>query len=139
MGDVSLMFPFHNLVYSIDLAVVQGNCAGLIFRLNHNNYYYFALKISGDYLLSRHEDANGGNDFLLLSGTSPFIHQGVQQWNTLTVYANETVMQLWVNDHYLATVSDKTLSAGTIGVAVSVGGEKIMTNARFRNAHVWQP
>lgn len=135
----SSQFPFHNLVYSVDLAIYQGNYAGLIFRLNHNNYYYFSLKITGTYELTRHEDADGGNDYLLYNGSSPFIHQGLRQWNTLTIFAQDATFQLWANGHYLATVSDNALTAGTIGVAVSIGGENSDTNAWFRNARIWQP
>ncbi len=138
----SAQYPFHNLVYSLDLAIYRGDYAGLIFRLNHGNYYYFSLKIDGTYELSLHESTTGGHDILLYPDSSPipspFIHRGLRQWNTLTVFAEGT-FQLWANGHYLATVSDRTLNVGTIAVGVSIGGENIVTNAWFRNARVWQP
>lgn len=133
-------FPFHNLVYSLDVAIYKGDYAGLIFRLDHNhNYYYFSLKTTGMYELIRHDDANGGHNIFLAGSSSPFIRQGLRQWNTLTVFAQDSTFQLWVNGHYLTTVSDKALTLGTIAVAVSIGGENIETNGWFRNAHVWQP
>ncbi|HZR44680.1 MAG TPA: helix-turn-helix transcriptional regulator [Ktedonobacteraceae bacterium] len=137
-GD-STVQSFHDLNYTIELSIRQGNRGGLIFRLRNHAYYYFSITLAGAYYLLRHETTDGGDDTIIASGSTSVIQKNPDQWNTLQVVAQNQAFQLWINRHYITTAHDNAYSQGTIGVAVSAGTSTLFTEVWFRHAQVWIP
>lgn len=131
---------FTDLYYSLDVQIHQGKQSGLIFRNHKNNYYYFSITTTGTYVLLFHTSADGGNDTAITTGTSSSIHQGLEQWNRLTIIARGTSLTLFINGIQIGTYTDATYKQGVIGVAVNGPTLLNVTGiSLFKNAEVWTP
>lgn len=127
---------FSNFVYQVSMTISSGGEGGIIFRGNKANgqYYLFRIDVSGAYALDLY---NGASKYTLLkSGVNPAILSGAGQSNELTVIADKGTLDLFVNQSYVDSVSDTTLSAGQIGVAVI--NTSLPATVTFSNAEVWK-
>jgi serine/threonine protein kinase len=131
---------FSTLFYAIDVAIQAGTEAGLIFRNTNNAYYYFAITTTGHYALEWHSPVDGGQDQIIVSGTSSAILQGKGQWNVLTVLAQGSTFKLYINTLLVTSATDTTYTQGTIAVGVNGPNSQGVTgDAWFKNAVVWVP
>ena len=130
---------FSDLAYSINVTILQGNQAGLIFHKIGNNYYAFDISTDGTYIVTKHtDDGNGnGSDQILTPGTpfSTAIHQGQ---NMLEVIVINNSFQLWINNNPLPSISDDTYSGGTIATSVNAS-QTGQTVALFQDLKLWTP
>ncbi len=125
---------FHDFVYQVTMTISAGSEGGIIFRANKDQgqYYLFRIDTNGDYAL---EVYNGNKYALLVSGNSSEIYAGIGVSNDLTVIAQKNQLTLFANNNYIASVSDKTLSSGQIGVAAL--NADLPATVDFSNAQVW--
>ena len=137
-GHYHYCFPltinFSNFDYEVQVTLVQGDEAGIVFRVNDTNhtFYFFHVDNQGNYALDVY---NQGSPSTLKSGSSPAINQASGQANVLGVVANGSQINLYVNHQQVDSVTDSTLSQGEVGVAVSDNTNT--TEATFANARVW--
>jgi hypothetical protein len=143
--------PAHNfsdLAYSIVMTLHQGYMGGLVFRLNSDNYYGFYLTTKGMYQVLWHTNTDSGNDTSIDPANSSFdsfkfssaIRQGLEQQNTLSVLAQGTSLQFYINGQRVSSVQDSTYSSGTIGVIIGDPKDQTsVTSATFNHAQVWTP
>jgi eukaryotic-like serine/threonine-protein kinase len=128
---------FTNFAYEVQMMIVSGNCGAIIFRADFQNfrYYYFRICANGSYKLLRFTSQNTSTP-LLQQVSSPFIHRGLGQINTMAVVANGNNLMLFVNHSSLGTVPDTLYSKqGQIGVAAD--NDTSPTEVIFSNAKVW--
>ncbi len=130
---------FSNFAYQVQMTIIQGDYGGIIFRADGANskYYYFRIGKDGAYDLTASHDNTFSHDQLLKSGTAPsIIKTGLNQANLVAVAANGSNLYLFVNQKFLAQVSDNTYKSGQIGV---FGGDFASKSAdvAFTNAQVW--
>jgi transcriptional regulator with XRE-family HTH domain len=129
--------PFSTFIYQIDIVLLRGSRAGIIFRADdQSDMYYFSLNASGQYEL----DMIGSSNENLLSGKSAFIVQGYNRKNHLQVEAHGAQISVWVNGHLLGNKQDTTYTTGYIGVCVgdyANSSDPTVTTALFQDAHVW--
>jgi hypothetical protein len=129
---------FSNFAYQVLLTITKGRQgqAGLIFRADNDNtsYYFFHIDTNGSYAL----DLYGKSDRVsnLLQGMSSVISIGLGQSNQITVIADSDTISLYANEHYLASVRDRALSAGKIGLGVVDRSTPV--EVQFTKAQVWQ-
>jgi hypothetical protein len=125
---------FDNFVYEVQLTIVRGEQAGLLFRVSSDqqSYYLFRIGIDGSFALDLYQRSGATT---LLSGFSPAITTGLTQSNTLDVLATQQTIALYVNQQNVGSVSETTLSAGAIGVVALDYG--LPCTAEFSNARVW--
>jgi hypothetical protein len=126
---------FSNFVYQISMTITSGNEGGIIFRADKDTgqYYLFRIDISGAYALDLY---NKTSYAMLSSGISPAIEPGLNQSNDLTVIANKSTLDLFVNQNFVASITNKTLSSGQIGVAALNSG--LPGTVDFSDAEVWK-
>ncbi len=129
---------FSNFAYEVQMTIVQGDEAGIVFRVNDTNhtYYFFRIDSQGNYALVVY---NGVSDNIRTSGNvsdtnTPF-NTGLAQANLLGVVAMNSQITLYVNHQSVATLTDTTYSQGEVGVAVFENTNP--TEAVFTNAKVW--
>ncbi len=126
---------FSNFAFQVQMTISQGEGGGLIFRDNNAEAYRFYVSSNGYYDLVVTPPRNGTGVTRLVTGPSATINTGLNQTNMLTVIARNSMIYLYVNKQYVASVSDSTSSSGEIGLFAydSTGS----TDVIFSNAQVW--
>ena len=128
---------FSNFAYQVQMTITNGNHAqgGILFRADSKTgqYYLFRIGIDGSYALELY---NKSQFTTLSSGFSSQITIGLNQSNQLDVLANNSTLYLYVNQGFVASVTDSTLSSGQIGVVAIDDSTPIV--AQFTNAQVWK-
>jgi hypothetical protein len=130
-----------NFAYQVQMTIVTGDKGGLIFRSDNidqnsypfsTNYYFLSISHNGDYNLYYHSDKP---PVQLASGSDSAIKMGLNQPNLLTVIARGSNISVYVNKHYITSVSDSTRGSGLVGVFALSNGNP--TDVRFSNAQQW--
>lgn len=112
------------------------NSYGLLFRFqDRENFYRFDISGDGYYLLSKF--VNGEWTTLIDWTESDHINRE-DAANTLKVAAFGSTISLWVNDQFLASVEDDSLSHGNFGFFASTFGEPYMWTS-YDNLRMWVP
>ena len=126
---------FSNFAYQVQLIFDKGNQAGIIFRAtsSKDTFYFFHIGIDGSYALDLYKSAQQAN--ALSHGFSSAITTGLTQSNQIAVIAVKGQLFLYANQQYITSITDSTLTSGTIGVAVQDG--TIPAEVEFSNAQVW--
>ncbi len=126
---------FSDFAYEVQMTVDSGTQGGIVFRANgsQNTFYLFRIGIDGSYFLDLY---NGSTAPVLLSyGYTAAITPGLSQQNTIAVIAVQHSIDLYVNQQYVASVTNTSLTSGTIGVASF--DDSVPTEIEFSNAQVW--
>ena len=131
---------FSNFKFQAQMTILKGNAGGIIFRdIGPENYYfrlyYFSIGQDGSYSLQRYVHAPANSFSQLAHDQSPFIKTGPGQTNLIAVVARGNNIDLYVNQQYLASVTDSTYSQGQIGLAAQSQGDP--TEVAFSNAQVY--
>ncbi len=126
---------FNNFAYQVQMNITKGSEGGMLFRANNarGQYYLFRIDTQGTYNL---EVYNNGQLTTLSSGHTLAITLGLKQTNQVAVIANHTNFYLYINQQYVATVTDTTFSSGQIGVAAL--DYSTPTEVEFSNVQVWK-
>lgn len=113
---------YTNFFYAAHLHIIKGDQGGLLFRGNSSLYgfYYFYIDTNGNYALDIYFQNSYSST--LISGKSNFINTMAGADNLLAVQAKGKVFSLYVNKHFLNTITDNrnTFSTGQVGVIASV-------------------
>ncbi len=126
---------FSDFLYEVQMTVDTGTQGGIVFRADgsQNSFYIFRIGIDGSYFLDLYKNATTAST--LLTGYSAAITPGLGQQNTVAVIAVQNTLDLYVNQQYVTSVTDSSLSSGEIGVASY--DESVPTEIEFSNAQVW--
>ncbi len=127
---------FQNFAYQVNMTLVTGSQAGLIFRSNNgnNSFYFFRVGTTGTYALDLYKNTTQAQT--LASGYNTNVPTGMKQSIHLAVLAKGDTFQLFVNEQYIASITDKNLSSGMIGLAAV--NSNLPTLATFTTAQVWK-
>lgn len=125
---------FDNFTYQVQMAFLKGNMGGIIFRqASHARFYAFVIAQKGGYFLFKND---GSQSQTLVQGSSPLIHQGLNQPNLLAVVAQGNKLDLYVNQHFLVSATDSSFTTGRIGmIALEVDAQAV--DVVFHNVRVW--
>src|SRR5205085_11245405 len=110
---------FGNFAYQVQMAIIKGDCGVIIFRADRSTikHYFFEVCQGGNYKLILYVDNTGTNARILTINSSSVIHTGLNQYNLIAVVANESTLDLYVNNQKIDSVSNNTYSYGQIAVA----------------------
>jgi hypothetical protein len=147
---------FSNFAYQVKMTFIQGDCGGILFRLNGEELYYFYIcqdsesaancaADSAEYGLIRYINDNARPSYVpILVGTggtawgcSQFINAGSNQTNTIAVRAQGPSIQLYVNQHPIWIGKDNNYLDGTIGVLARTFDPSRSSEVAFSGATVW--
>jgi hypothetical protein len=126
---------FSNFAYQVQMIFDKGNQAGIIFRAtgSKDTFYFFHIGIDDSYALDLYKSAKQAT--ALSHGFSSAITPGLTQANQIAVIAMKGQLLLYANQQYITSITDNTLTSGTIGVAVQDSTNP--TEVEFSNAQVW--
>lgn len=125
---------FSNMVFEVQVTIVQGDEAGIVFRAEgtQQNFYFFYVDADGVYYLDNYANTIAT---MKTAGTNAAIKIGTNVPNVLAVVATNNRLDLYVNYQKVDSVMDSTYSQGEIGVAAYSFLNP--TQAIFSNARVW--
>ena len=123
---------FSNFVFEVQMTLISGNYAGIIFRDNAANStsYLFRVDQAGHFALLLY---NTNQSKALLEGETPIIR--LKQSHLMAVVANNAEISLYLDRRLLGNVTDATYSRGQIGVFVGNSGNSAV--GEFRDARAW--
>jgi eukaryotic-like serine/threonine-protein kinase len=134
-GCIAHATDFTNFAYEVQMTMLSGDYAGIIFRADttRGTYYIFYIKPTGDYALRtlRNDQFTG----TLKSGSSTSIHTGLNATNLIAVVVQNGTITLYVNRTLIDSVSDSSYTHGAIGVFT--GNDVNAAETVFSNAKVW--
>ncbi len=131
---------FSDFAYQVKVNIIQGNVGGIAFRFDAINrkFYFFAINPDGVYAIVYvgGGSSSANNEKLLASATSTAIATGLNQPNTLTVIARGSNINIYINKHYVTTLTDSSSTIGAIGM---LGGNSASntSDVAFSDAQVW--
>ena len=127
---------FSNFAFEVQLSVIQGDCAGIIFRSNAPRFYFFRICQYGSYALYKYVSNSGSTSTTLRQGSSSAINTGPGQSNRIAVLANDSTISLYVNSQRIDSLTETSFSQGEIGVVASDTGSTV-TEVAYSNVKVW--
>jgi serine/threonine protein kinase len=128
---------FSNFAYQVQMTIISGDYGGLIFRANtvSGQYYYFRIGRDGSYVLARYVDNQSIHAHVLTDGVASIVRMNLNQANLILIVAKGSAIDLYANNHYIASVRDNSYSHGQIAVAAEDEGNS--TGVLFSDAKVW--
>ncbi len=127
---------FIDFAYQVQMTLVKGDQAGIIFRFDGIRKAFYSCSISNKGTYALDIDNQQGFVSQLTSGSSSAIKTGLNQSNLVAVLARGSQIYLYVNGQYLASAQDSTYKNGAIGVIAEDDGHP--TEALFSDAKVWK-
>ncbi len=131
---------FSNFAYQAHMTLLHGDGGALLFRVDdlHYTFYRFIIGSDGSYSL-RVLKNNAAPDTVLDAGYSSVIFTNMNRPEpvalTVTAIAYDSLIYLYANGQFLASVKDSTIGSGKIGVtAVDNHGP---TEVAFSDVQVW--
>ncbi len=135
----SNILSYDNTALQVDISLLSGSNAGMIFRANYQQYYDFGIDKQGDFFFRRHDPngAGGGSFTDLIPGTrSPAIAPGKRK-NTLLVIANGSDFKLFINGVFVGEAQDASYTGGQVGFSVETVPSVNTGEASFSNFKVY--
>ncbi|MGI9058847.1 MAG: DnaJ C-terminal domain-containing protein [Ktedonobacteraceae bacterium] len=128
---------YSNFAFQVQMNILKGDRGGIIFRADSTNFKFYLLRLGqdGTYTLFLYVDNNGSHARLLVQGNTSAMHTGQNQNNTVAVVARNANLYLYVNQQYVASVSDNTFGSGQIGLFAD--DQKNPTEVAFSNLKIW--
>lgn len=120
---------FANFVYRIRMTIVHGVGGGITFRGTAAlGYYRFDLYKDGTYTF------HIGQQQTTSSVPNSYIQAGLGQTNTIAVMVDGATIDFFINDQYVTSVEDTTLTNGIFGVIA----DGPFADVAFTNAQIWK-
>jgi eukaryotic-like serine/threonine-protein kinase len=131
----SSTFSFDNAALQVDVSLLSGSNAGLIFRASDQRYYDFGIDNQGDYFFRRHDSngAGGGTITDLIPGTRSSAIAPGKRKNTLLVIANGSDFKLFINRNFVGEQQDSSYIGGQVGFGVGTLPSVNTGEASFSN------
>jgi len=127
---------FSNFVFQVQVTIIKGYEAGIMFRANdpEPSAYFFGISYNGLYALSVAEGPQHGA--MVAFGRSPAIKVGFNQPNLLSVMAHGNDIDLFINKQFVKRVQDEMYAAGAIGLSAD-NTIRAPSDTAFSSAQVW--
>lgn len=127
---------FDNAAIQVDVSLLSGNDAGLIFRINGTQFYDFEITNAGQFFFRRHI-AGANYDYLIPSTSSSAIAPGNAK-NTILVIANGSDFKFYINGVFVGEQHDSTFVSGQIGFVAGTFPQTSSGEASFANLNVFK-
>lgn len=135
---LSSELAFGNAAIKVDVTLLQGSDAGLIFRANGDQFYDFEISNQGEFFFRRHDAGGGGNYTFLIQRTASNLVASGGQKNTLLVIASGSDFRLFINGTFVGEVQDSTYGSGQIGFVAGSAASDNRAEASFSNLSAFQ-
>ena len=127
-----------NGAIQVEVSLLSGNDAGLLFRANGAQYYDFEITDQSQFFLRRHDAGTGSIYTYLIENTSSPAIAPPGQRNKLLVIASGDDFKLFINDTFVGETHDTAFASGQVAL---VTGTLVIANhgeGRFANLKVFK-
>jgi eukaryotic-like serine/threonine-protein kinase len=127
---------FDNVAMQVDVSLLSGNDAGLIFRYNNQSgaFYLFDINRLGQFAFLLYDGPNSKT--LLQPKVTGAIAPGAAK-NTLLVIAQGSDFKLFINGTFVGETQDRTLTEGGIDLASGTDQTEKSSEASYANFKVF--
>jgi len=127
-----------NATLQVDVSLLSGNDAGIIFRTNADQFYDFEITNQGMFFFRRHNPAGSSANYtyLIPNTANSAILTGTQK-NTLLVIANGTDFKLYINNTFVGEMHDGAYASGQVAFVVGTLTSTSSGEASFANLKVF--
>lgn len=136
---------FFDFAFQVNITLLQGkqDLGGLIFRFDATtaSNYMFLIDASGniglDLLTANYTTGtSAASSILYIARNNPNVFAGLGKQNTLTVIVQKSAIYLYVNQHYVTTISDSSVTQGVVGLANMDQADQA-SDIAFTDALLW--
>ena len=130
-------FMMSNGAIQIDLALLQGSDAGILYSQSVDQFYDFEITSQGKFFFRRHDANGGGNYVFLINPTgAPSIAPGTAT-NTLLMLVNNGNFSFFINGVFAGSTRDSNYHSGHIGFLAGTLSPVSSADASFSNLAVY--
>ncbi len=127
-----------NASVQVDVNLLSGTNAGMLLRVNGEQFYDFEINGQGQFFFRRHDPGAGSNYvYLYQKAASAAIAQNGQK-NTLSVIANDNDFRLYINSVFVGEVRDGTYAHGQLALATGTIAPTNVGEASFNNLQIYK-
>jgi hypothetical protein len=127
---------FLNCVFQVQLKIITGLGAGLIFRSTNSAFSAYAFTISYTGLYELDISYNSQQGSILAFGRSSAIKTGLNQLNLISVMLRGDEIDLFINKQFVTSVHNQAHPSGAIGL-IADNTTHISTDTAFSNVQFW--
>ncbi len=120
----------------VDVILLSGQDAGMLLRVNGDQFYDFGITSQRQYFFRRHDTSGNVYTYLLGSITNNAIAP-VGQKNTLLVIATGSNFKLFINGVSVGSVTDNNYSNGQTALACGTTASTNVGEASFSNLKIY--
>ena len=130
-------FTMNNGAIQVNLALLQGSDAGILYSQQPDQFYDFEITNQGKFFFRRHDANGGGNYVFLISPTSaPSIASG-SATNTLLMLVNNGNFTFFINGAFVGSTKDSNYHTGQISFVAGTLAPTSSADASFSNLAVY--
>jgi serine/threonine protein kinase len=130
-------FPITNDAISVDVSLLSGDNAGLLFRASGQQFYDFEITAQGEFFFLMHNPASSTNSTYIINNTkSNAIVLGGK--NTLLVIATGDDFKFFINGIFVGEQHDETLTSGQLALVAGTLSSTSSGEARFTNLQIFK-
>jgi hypothetical protein len=125
---------FANFAFQVDMTILNGDRGGVLFRSKSNagKTYLWDIDTLGFYNLYVYTGFAVSQIQTLLTGFTDALPAGGSQ---ITIIAEGSTLYVYLNQQFITSTTDTTLTAGMVGVLASADQQS--TEVAYSNAKVW--
>jgi eukaryotic-like serine/threonine-protein kinase len=129
-----------NSAVEVDVSLLGGTSADMLFRFNGDQYYDFEITSSNQFSFARHDASSTSNSSYtyLIKQTYNSAILAMGQKNTLLLIANGADFKLYINGTFVGETQDSTYSNGQIALATGTSGLVTTGQAIFSNLKLFK-
>ncbi|HZU67759.1 MAG TPA: protein kinase [Ktedonobacteraceae bacterium] len=128
---------FDNVAIQVNVSLLSGSDAGLIFRANADQFYDFEINNKGEFFFRRHDAGAGAQYVYLIKNTASNAIAPGGQKNTLLIIASGSDFKLFINGTFVGEAHDTTYTSGQMGFVAGTLSPDTSGEASFANLSVY--
>ena len=128
-----------NTTLQVDVTLLSGSHAGMLLRMNSDQFYDFEITDAGQCFFRRHDPGDGNNFTNILTPTKSSAIAPVGQKNTLSIIANGSTFRLYVNGTAIGgLLQDTNYSVGGLALVAGTTAPATYGEAGFSNLKIYK-
>ena len=128
-----------NATFQVDVTLLHGSNAGILFRMNSGQFYDFEITDQGQCFFRSHAPGDGNTYAKIFSPTASSAIAPLGQKNTLTIIANGNTFRLFVNGVAIGgPLQDSNYILGGLALVVGTSASMSTGEAHFSNLKIYK-